>query len=66
MVRERGAQAPQFAPVMAGYWGSIPVERPRPLGDFTRYGPHAGDVRWYEVQIIGGCNKPVRRIMEGE
>jgi hypothetical protein len=62
MVRERGAQAPQLAPVMAGYWGSIPVERPRPLGDFTRFGPHQGEVRWYEVTTEGGWQRPTRRI----
>jgi len=63
MARERGAQAPQApVPLMVGYWGSMPVERPRPVGDFTRYGPHSGEIRWYEITTEGGWNRPTRRI----
>ena len=47
-----GAKAP--VSLMAGYWGGMAVEPPRPIGDFRRVGPHKGTVSWYRVTNQGG------------
>lgn len=57
-----GAKAP--VSLMAGYFGGIAVEPPRPVGDFTRFTAHRGTLAWYEVRTEGGWTTRVQPIVE--
>lgn len=49
---------------MAGYFGGIAVEPPRPIGDFTRYSPHRGTVSWHAVSEHDGWLRRMHPITE--